>query len=184
MSHLSICPPSPLRVLLAVVVGFLASSAHFCWAEDSPVKFERQRIDGLFRSEGAAVGDFNKDGEKDIAAGYVWYQGPEFKEMHCIIAAPPEHDPKGYSHSFCTWADDLNGDGWDDILVTDFPGTPTWWFENPKGEKGHPHPGDQQRKPHLSGFRRRWQTRVDLWHCSQHGRIGRARSADGHHSPR
>jgi hypothetical protein len=46
----------------------------------------------------------------------------------------PEHDPHGYSHSFCTWADDLNGDGWTDILVTDFPGQQTWWFENPKEE--------------------------------------------------
>jgi hypothetical protein len=52
--------------------------------------------------------------------------------MHTIIEKTPEYQPKGYSNSFCTWADDLNGDGWTDILVVDFPGTPTWWFENPK----------------------------------------------------
>lgn len=106
-------------------------------AQEKKVRFERQRIDGLFRSEGAAVGDFNKDGKKDIAAGYVWYEGPDFKQMHQLTDKAPQHDPKGYSNSFCTWADDLNGDGWDDILVTDFPGTPTWWFENPK-ETGKP----------------------------------------------
>jgi hypothetical protein len=112
-----------------LTVGVLATSAT---AQEKKVRFERQRIDGVFRSEGVAVGDFNKDGKKDIAAGYVWYQGPEFKEMHLLTDKAPQHDPKGYSNSFCTWADDLNGDGWDDILVTDFPGTPTWWFENPK----------------------------------------------------
>ncbi len=105
------------------------------FAQESPVKFERQRIDGAFRSEGAAVGDFNKDGHKDIAAGYVWFEGPTFEKMHCIVEKAEEVNPKGYSHSFCTWADDLNGDGWDDIIVTDFPGTPTWWFENPKSSE-------------------------------------------------
>jgi len=128
-----------MRLLTALLLASLLTIS-IVRAEDSPIKFERQRIDGTFRSEGAAVGDFNKDGQNDIAAGYVWYEGPEFKEMHCILeegTKAPEHDPKQYSHSFCTWADDLNGDGWADILVTDFPGQQTWWFENPK-EKGKP----------------------------------------------
>jgi len=27
---------------------------------------------------------------------------------------------------------DVNQDGWMDLIVVDFPGKPTWWFENPK----------------------------------------------------
>jgi hypothetical protein len=101
------------------------------------IRFEKKQLDAKFRSEGVAVGDFNKDGKLDIAAGFVWYEAPDWK-MHCIIDAPPEYNPKGYSNSFCTFADDLNGDGWLDILVVDFPGTPTWWFENPKSDTGTP----------------------------------------------
>src|SRR5262245_29308055 len=29
------------------------------------------------------------------------------------------------------WPEDLNGDGRMDLIVVDFPGEPTWWFENP-----------------------------------------------------
>lgn len=99
----------------------------------SKIRFEKKQLDPVFRSEGVAVGDFNKDGKKDIAAGYVWYEAPDWK-MHCVIDKVPAHDPKGYSNSFCTWTEDLNGDGWLDLIVVDFPGTPTWWFENPKNQ--------------------------------------------------
>lgn len=101
-------------------------------AENPPkIQFTKQQLDPIFRSEGVAVGDFNKDGKMDVAAGYVWYEAPDWK-MHSIIEKAPEYDPRGYSNSFCTFADDLNHDGWTDIIVIDFPGTPTWWFENPK----------------------------------------------------
>jgi hypothetical protein len=95
------------------------------------VTFKRTQLDGKFRSEGVAVADFNKDGKLDIAAGFVWYEAPEWK-MHQLTEKLPEYDPKGYSNAFCCFAEDVNGDGWSDLLVVDFPGTPTWWFENPK----------------------------------------------------
>ena len=95
------------------------------------VRFERKQLDAKFRSEGVAVGDFNQDGKPDIAAGFVWYAAPDWK-MHQITETAPEYNPKGYSNSFCNFAEDVNNDGWMDLLVVDFPGTPTWWFENPK----------------------------------------------------
>ena len=45
--------------------------------------------------------------------------------------SPQEYDPHNYSNSFCNFADDLNGDGWTDLIVVDFPGKQTWWFEQP-----------------------------------------------------
>lgn len=106
------------------------------------VQFQKIQLDDKFRSEGVAVADFNRDGRLDVAAGYVWYEAPDW-QMHVIAAEPPEphgallgsppyFDPKGYANSFGNFADDLNGDGWPDLVVMDFPGTPTWWFENPK----------------------------------------------------
>ena len=99
------------------------------------IKFRKVQLDAAFRSEGVAVGDFNKDGKMDIAAGFVWYEAPKWK-MHPILAKTPNYKPKGYSNSFANFAHDVNGDGWTDLLVVDFPGTPTWWFENPKNAKG------------------------------------------------
>lgn len=119
-------------------------------AEESPkISFKRHRLDDAFRSEGVAVADFNKDGKNDIAAGFVWYAAPDWK-MHVIarsppgpkgqlLGEPPHYDPKGYSNSFANFAEDLNRDGWIDLIVIDFPGRETWWFENPK-EPGKPWP--------------------------------------------
>ena len=103
--------------------------------EGSNIRFAKTRLDADFRSEGVAVGDFNRDGKLDIAAGFVWYEAPDWN-MHSIVDEPPTYDPKGYSNSFCCFAEDVNADGWTDLLVVDFPGTPTWWFENPRGTSG------------------------------------------------
>lgn len=113
------------------------NSAAFAQAP-AEIKFKKTQLDPKFRSEGVAVGDYNKDGKADIAAGYAWYEAPDWK-MHKITDADavPEYNPKGYANSFCNFAEDLNGDGWTDLIVVDFPGTPTWWFENPK-ESGKP----------------------------------------------
>jgi len=109
---------------------------------DAAVRFQKHQLDPHFRSEGVAVGDFNKDGKQDIAAGFVWYEAPDWT-MHIISneppaangalrGNPPRFNPKGYSNSFCNFAEDVNADGWTDLIVVDFPGTPTWWFENPR----------------------------------------------------
>jgi hypothetical protein len=97
--------------------------------------FKRTELDGTFRSEGVAVGDFNHDGRLDIAAGSVYYAAPDWK-MVPIVEKAEEYDPHGYSHSFCNFADDLNRDGWTDLIVVDFPGQQTWWFENPREAGG------------------------------------------------
>ncbi|MEZ6069043.1 MAG: VCBS repeat-containing protein [Pirellulales bacterium] len=96
--------------------------------------FKKHQLDTAFRSEGVAAGDFNHDGQMDIAAGSVYYAAPDWT-MHTIDSEPREFDPAGYSNTFCNFSDDLNGDGWDDLIVVDFPGKETWWFENP-GESG------------------------------------------------
>lgn len=132
-----------LFVLLSVSLFFAAF--HGAVAEEQPkITFEKIELDTKFRSEGVAVADFNNDGEKDIAAGFVWYEAPDWK-MHTIaketasdngsvLGTPPHYKPKGYSNSFSNFADDINGDGWIDLIVVDFPSRPTWWYENPGKE--------------------------------------------------
>jgi hypothetical protein len=125
---------TPLRLLPSLVATslvLLVAAGSFAQQPSGKVSFKKTVLDTTFRSEGSAVGDFNKDGKLDIAAGYVWYAAPDWK-MHATGEKAPEYDPHGYSNSFQTFSDDVNGDGWTDIIVVDFPGTNTWWLENPQ----------------------------------------------------
>lgn len=106
-------------------------------AEEAPgkISFKRQQLDAKFRSEGTSVGDFNGDGRLDISAGSVYYAAPEWK-MVPVLDKPAEFDPHNYSNSFCNFAADINQDGRTDLLVVDFPGQQTWWFEQPASPDG------------------------------------------------
>lgn len=117
-------------LVLSCLMGLGAAAR----AEESPISFQRIQLDDAFRSEGVAVADFNRDGKLDIAAGFVWYEAPEWK-MHAILEEVPTYEPKHYSNSFANFVYDVDADGWTDLMVVDFPGTPTWWFKNP-GQSG------------------------------------------------
>jgi len=124
---------SRLFALLATIAALicLPSVLRAQAVSGDKISFKKTVLDTTFRSEGVAVGDFNKDGKNDIAAGSVWYSAPDWK-MHTTGEKAPEFDPMAYSRSFQTFADDLNGDGWTDIIVVEFPGDVTTWLENPK----------------------------------------------------
>ena len=98
--------------------------------------WKRLKIDDRFRSEGVSVADVNKDGKNDIIHGLGWYEAPQWT-YHEIRENKDYGDGSGsYSNSFADFAHDLNGDGWTDVICIDFPGTPCYWFENPKGAAG------------------------------------------------
>lgn len=123
------------RVVYYVAIALFGFGSFTAQAAPPEIEFAKRQLDTKFRSEGVAVGDFNNDGKLDIAAGSVYYAAPDWK-MTPILAEPQEYNPKGYSPSFCNFADDLNGDGWIDLIVVDFPGKQTWWFENPQTAAG------------------------------------------------
>ena len=54
--------------------------------------------------------------------GSVYYTAPDW-QMHNVLEQPQEFDPKGYSPSFCNFSEDLNHDGWADLIVVD---SSTW----------------------------------------------------------
>ncbi|MBT5705376.1 VCBS repeat-containing protein [bacterium] len=115
-------------------------------------EFQKVQLSNHFWSEGAGIGDFNHDGNQDVASGPYWWEGPEFTRRHTYY---PDHEsfalknPDGstqiipgypgalsqknaYANNFLTFGHDLNGDGWDDILVLGFPGKESTWYENPR----------------------------------------------------
>lgn len=99
------------------------------------IRFRKVVIDPVFRSEGCAVADVDRDGRRDIIAGNLWYRAPKW-EAHEIRLVEVFDGATGYSNSFQDFAVDVNGDGWPDQVVVPFPGKPAIWRENPKGKPG------------------------------------------------
>ena len=101
------------------------------------VQWKKTVVDAKFRAEGVAVADVNRDGKMDILTGDLWYQSPTWT-MHEIRPARDYGDgSNGYSENFLCFADDINKDGWADLIVIGMPGTPCHWYENPKNKTGH-----------------------------------------------
>ncbi len=104
--------------------------------DDTGITWKKTVLDKVFRSEGVAVADVNKDGKLDILNGEAWYEAPDWK-MHPIRKLGDYGNGLGnYSNSFACWPEDLNGDGYPDLIVIGYPGKPCHWFENPRGGTG------------------------------------------------
>jgi hypothetical protein len=98
-------------------------------------QFKKLTLTDKFYSEAATFGDLNKDGKMDVVAGPYWYEGPDFQTKHEYYKAEAI-DPLKYSQNMVAFTDDINHDGWTDILIVGFPGDKTKWFENPQGKDG------------------------------------------------
>src|SRR3954447_17459789 len=146
---------SKLCFTLAGIVGISASAV----AADYTIhSWKKIQLDNHFWAEGATIGDFNRDGKKDVIAGPYWWEGPDFKKRHQFMSttrkspageAPFKKKTAGgseeavegfegalgekntYSDNFFAFTYDFNKDGWDDVMIYGFPGMDASWYENP-----------------------------------------------------
>jgi FG-GAP-like repeat len=125
-------------VLALVLPAVPADSSKIAGSAAAEITWKKTVIDTRFLSEGVAIADVNKDGKMDILTGEVWYEAPDWKP-HRVRPGKEDYrqgDQNVYSESFCCWTEDLNGDGYPDLIVIPFPGKPCHWYENPKGGTG------------------------------------------------
>jgi hypothetical protein len=123
---------STTRLLVAAL--FLIQSLAVATADDRTLhRFQRQQLTDVYFSEGANAGDINHDGVPDVVYGPYWFAGPEFQVRHEIYPPKPQN-VEGYADNFFNWIYDFNGDGWNDVLVVGFPGTPAHVYENPTSD--------------------------------------------------
>jgi hypothetical protein len=126
----------------------------FIEAISANTTFFHIELDDQYHSEGASVADINNDGLNDIVTGHYWYQAPNW-QRHTIrtplkeaVSIPKLSDhikiyletggkeniwSKAYPLAFFTFHDDVNKDGWIDVIAVDITSAGFYWFENPKG---------------------------------------------------
>ncbi len=141
----------PLAVA-SLVIGSLGA------ADFTLHSFKKQHLEEFYWSEGAALGDLNRDGKPDAVFGPYWWEGPEFTRRHEIYAPRTTFKLKevdgtekslpgfeggfgrknAYStDNFFAFVHDFDGDGWNDVLTYGLPHTPAYLYVNPAGRPGH-----------------------------------------------
>lgn len=116
----------PIGLLMVVACGDPPSRA---------ASFDKHVLDPEFRAEGVALLDVDRDGVMDLATDQFWYRGPDFAPTE--IRVPQVYPIDDYSEDVGAWGEDLDGDGWTDLLVAPYAAHAMYWYRNPQGRSGH-----------------------------------------------
>ena len=144
------------KLLPLAVPGMFATLA--VAAEPTLHSFKKQHLENFYWSEGAMLGDLNRDGKPDAVYGPYWWEGPSFtkkREIYAPTKTTTVKEADGTSRTFAGWhggmgnangysndnffafVHDLDGDGWNDVLTYGLPHTPAYLYLNPAGKEQH-----------------------------------------------
>ena len=133
-----------LKPYSSAICLFLLAATGISQGDVAPattVGFKKIQLLNKYITEGASIGDVNADGQPDVIAGPLWWQGPDFKKSHAYapVKIYPIKGPgmSAYSSNFFTFPDLITKDKWTDILQVGVPGQPAHLAINP-GEKPLP----------------------------------------------
>lgn len=116
-------------------VGYRDLSAKVHQAEETSPNFRKQVLSEFFYSFTAASADFNRDGVADIVSGPLIYFGPDYTKSREIYPAEAFNETSGFSgDAWIQSADDFTGDGWPDVIATNYGPTGITLYVNPGKE--------------------------------------------------
>ncbi len=95
-----------------------------------PPLWSSRQLDPEFWSEHAVLIDMNQDGEKDVVAGPLILMGPDFTRR-VSITGEGSYGLTAVTPFYFSWVDDLNDDGFPDLISVGIPGSDGQWYENP-----------------------------------------------------
>jgi hypothetical protein len=104
--------------------------------EQTSSHFTAMHISDLYYGWSAAIADINHDGTNDVVSGPYFYLGPDYQTRFSYRKDRVYNPGVEYAGDMVNFSYDFNGDGWPDILASDFVNNnrPIDLYINPKGE--------------------------------------------------
>lgn len=100
-------------------------------------RFTMHQINTMYYGWSTAAADINHDGIHDVVSGPFYYLGPSYTERRIYRIGRVYNPATEYAPDMVNFAYDFTGDGWPDILASDWDRTkgtrPIDLYVNPKG---------------------------------------------------
>ena len=111
-------------------------AAKYRESDKTSPNFRKQTLTEFFYSHSVAAADFNRDGFLDIVSGPFIYYGPDYTHREEIYPAEAFNQTSGFpGNAWIQSVADFTGDGWPDIISTNYGQLGITLYVNPGADK-------------------------------------------------